>query len=77
MGRKETIFGLQPRGVPDGSKSCRIQGESVFLYVRLYIHTYVRAPVPPGSLEAGPGPPETSSGLTDDGQRLIQLTGRG
>ena len=45
----KALFGQRPRREPEGTKSCRIQGESVRTSVRPYIHTSVRPP-PQGPL---------------------------
>ena len=46
---------------PKGMKSCRTQGESVHLYVCLYVHLYIR-----------PSPPQLATGRPNLAPRTIQ-----
>ena len=38
------FLGQRPRREPEGTKSCRIQGESVRPYIRTYVRTSARPP---------------------------------
>ena len=64
LSQPPSLFGQRPRRAPEGTKSCRIQGESV----RPYVRTYVRPSVRP--------PPEAPQRLAKASQRLAEASQR-
>ena len=72
-----SFFGHRPRKEPEGTKSCKIQGESVYLYVCPFIRTSVHPPKDlqrpgPCHAEAGPGLSEAGPGLSKAGLGLSE-----
>ena len=60
------VFGQRPQREPKGTRSCRIQGESV-----CHVHPYARTSIPP------PPPPrlaQASQRLAQASQRLTQAS---